>query len=99
MTRPRRRLALCSAARFSRGLVLALVLAAGSAQADELFVEPGTAERITFADAVKRALAHNPTARVADEEIRRAHALMEQARAASLPTIVGNGTYTRLDHD
>ncbi len=56
-------------------------------------------ETVTFRGAVDRALARNPDARRAAEEIHRAHALMEEARAASLPTLGGNGTYTRLDHD
>jgi outer membrane protein len=46
---------------------------------------------------VKRALDRNPTARQAAEEIRRYHALMEEVRAASLPTLYGTGTYTQLD--
>jgi outer membrane protein TolC len=53
--------------------------------------------RLTFAESVRRALERNPTARVADEEIRRARALMEQVRTQSMPTLYGNGTYTRLD--
>jgi outer membrane protein TolC len=36
---------------------------------------------------------------VAMEEIRRAEALVREARAASLPTLTGNGAYTRLDDD
>ena len=58
-----------------------------------------TPSRITFADAIKRALASNPSARIADEEIRRARGLMEQARSSSLPTVYGTATYTRLDSD
>jgi outer membrane protein TolC len=56
-------------------------------------------EVLTFDAAVQRALARNPTAKEASEEIRRFHALMEEVRASSLPTLAGNGTYTRLDHD
>jgi outer membrane protein TolC len=54
-------------------------------------------ERVTFEGAVKRALDRNPTARQAAEEIRRYHALMEEVRASSLPTLEGVGTYTHLD--
>ena len=32
-------------------------------------------------------------------EIDKAEGLLREARAAELPTLVGNGTYTRLDHD
>jgi outer membrane protein TolC len=56
-------------------------------------------ERLTFDGAVQKALAKNPTAQEADEEVRRTHAILEEVRAASLPTIYGYGTYTRLDHD
>lgn len=54
-------------------------------------------ERLTFDAAVRRALDRNPTARQAAEEIRRYHALMEEVRASSLPTLYGSATYTRLD--
>lgn len=55
------------------------------------------AETLTFDVAVKRAMDRNPTALQAAAEIARAHALLEQARSASLPTLNGVGTYTRLD--
>ena len=54
-------------------------------------------ERVTFDAAVARALARNPTALEAAEEIRRYHALMEEVRASSLPTLYGFATYTHLD--
>ncbi|HZW73925.1 MAG TPA: TolC family protein, partial [Caldimonas sp.] len=50
-------------------------------------------------EAVRRALARNPNVVVADEEIRRAEALEREARATWYPTLVGTGTYTRLDDD
>jgi outer membrane protein TolC len=53
--------------------------------------------RLTLDQAVERALARHPNAVVAAQEIERAHALVEQARAASLPSITVNGTLTRLD--
>jgi outer membrane protein TolC len=56
-------------------------------------------ESVTFDDAVARALSHNPTIGEAVQEVRRFHALMEQVRANSLPTLIGTATYTRLDHD
>jgi len=55
--------------------------------------------RVTFDAAVKQALDRNPTAKIADDEIRVARALMEQIRTSSLPTLAGIGTYTKLDHD
>src|SRR5262249_33582702 len=53
----------------------------------------------TLAAAVQRALDRNPTVAVAVDEIQRADALVTQARAGFLPTLIGNGAYTRLDHD
>ena len=55
--------------------------------------------RVTLEEAVRRALARNPSALVADAEIRRAAALVREAEAGWLPTLTGNGTYTRLDGD
>src|SRR5258708_1802196 len=56
-------------------------------------------KRISFAEAVDRALALNPTSLTASLETRRAGALVEETRSASLPTLFGNGAYTRLDAD
>ena len=53
--------------------------------------------RVSFDEAIRRALARNPTALQAAEEIRRYHALMEEVRTSSLPTLAGIGTYTKLD--
>lgn len=54
-------------------------------------------EQVTFAQAVERALATNPQALAGEAEARRAEAGVEQVRAQSLPTVVGTGSYTRLD--
>jgi outer membrane protein TolC len=54
--------------------------------------------RVSLGEAVRMALARNPTVVTASEEIRRAEALLEETRAASLPTLTGNATYTRNDH-
>ncbi len=56
-------------------------------------------QRMSFDGAVKAALAKNPTNLIAQQEIRRYHALMEQVRAASLPKLTAGGVYTRLDQD
>ncbi len=55
--------------------------------------------RMTMEDAVRLSLEKNPTFLVAREEILRAQALVEEARAQSLPTLYGTGTYIRLDSD
>ncbi|MDB4970181.1 MAG: outer rane efflux protein [Myxococcales bacterium] len=76
-------------------VVAALALVGGArrvAAAEEV-------ERLGFADAVTRALQHNPNVTVAVEEIHRAQAIVEQTRAQSLPTLTVNGAYTRLDGD
>src|SRR5947208_7278375 len=68
--------------------VLALLAAAAPALAQE---------KITLEDAVRRAIARNPTALIAEQEIRRAEGLLREARAPSLPFLSANGTGTRLD--
>lgn len=55
------------------------------------------AVRVTWQQALDRAAARNPSAVIAQQEILRADALVHQARAAWLPTLAGNGSYTRLD--
>ncbi len=60
---------------------------------------PPARERITFEEAVRRALARNPTVAVALAEIERAQGLVQEARAGWYPTLAGAGSYTRLDHD
>lgn len=60
---------------------------------------PEAPPAVTLAAAVSRAVSRNVTAAVAQAEVRRAEALVVQARAASLPTLTGNATYTRLDND
>jgi outer membrane protein TolC len=55
--------------------------------------------KIGFRDAVGQAIERNPNALVAAADIRRVGGLMEQVRAASLPTLSVNATYTRLNKD
>ena len=57
------------------------------------------AEQVTFAQAVQRALARNPTVAVAYEEIHRFEGLMKEVRASSLPVLNGVINYTNLDAD
>lgn len=54
---------------------------------------------MSFEEAVKQSLLRNPSAIVAEGEVRRAEAIARQTRAGWLPTLVGNATYTRLDSD
>src|SRR5881296_508320 len=54
-------------------------------------------EKITLDEAVRRATARNPTALIAEQEIRRAEGILKEARAPALPFLSANGTGTRLD--
>ncbi len=56
-------------------------------------------EKVTFAKAIELARSRSPSLAVARADVERAEALVKQARAASFPTVTGNGTYTRLDGD
>ena len=55
-------------------------------------------ERVTFDEAVRRALARAPNAVIAAEEIARVDGLLTQARAGSLPALGAAGAYTVIDH-
>ena len=55
--------------------------------------------QLGFAEAIDLALAHNAQAVVAQWEIERAEGLLEEVRAASLPTLYGTVDYTHLDHN
>jgi outer membrane protein TolC len=72
----------------------ALVLAAAPA-----FAAPPAPpmERLTLDEAVRRAIARNPTSLIAEEEIRRAEGIVKEVRAGSLPTLTANASATRLD--
>lgn len=59
----------------------------------------GQATTLSFDEAIRGAFARNPDALVASEEITRAHALVEQVRAGSFPTVAASATFTRLDSD
>ena len=54
---------------------------------------------LSFEQAVSLALSRNLSLRTAQLEIERAQALLQQARAASLPTLNMSLNYTRLDND
>jgi outer membrane protein TolC len=60
-------------------------------------IQPTPVPSISLSRAIELALSRNPTAILAYEEIRRAEALAEQTRSASLPTIAGSGVFTQLD--
>jgi len=61
---------------------------------------PASAEGpVSLQDAVRMALTKNPDAQTARLDVDRAESLIHQARAASLPTLYANGSYTRLDDE
>ena len=57
------------------------------------------AETLTFDGAVEQALTRNPQLMVAVQELKRAQAVLEEARAPSLPTLTAGGSYTRVEQD
>lgn len=56
-------------------------------------------EKISLSEAVRRSLARHPTAVVAAQEIKRADALLAEARAGSMPSLTLNASLLRLDAD
>jgi len=95
-------------------LPLALVLAASAAGQERAPQAPGdagpprahapdavtpVARHVGFREAVAQAMQRNPNAETAVHEIRRVAGIMEEVRAASLPTLGVTATYTRLNKD
>jgi len=72
--------------------VLLCVAAAGPALSQE---------KLTLQEAVRRAVARNPTSLIAEQEIRRAEGILKEVRAPALPFLSANATATRNDaeHD
>jgi outer membrane protein TolC len=81
-----------------KGACVALLLLLG-ARAWAQQAPQGRILRVTWQQALNRALARNPSAIVAIKEIDKASGLVLQARALWLPTLNGNGIFTRLDRD
>ena len=61
--------------------------------------KPAALERVDFDEAIRRSLRQNLTSQTAREEIVRAEGLLGEARAGSIPTLVGTAVYQRLDGD
>src|SRR3954447_10611152 len=73
-------------------LCAALLIAAAAVPS-----QPGAAaERLSLEEAVRRAVARNPTSLIAEQEIRRAEGILKEARAPALPFLTANGFATRL---
>jgi outer membrane protein TolC len=60
-------------------------------------VAPATLERVTFDEAVRRAVEHHPTVREASQAILRTQALLDQAKAVYRPTLYAGAGTTILD--
>jgi outer membrane protein TolC len=58
---------------------------------------PAPAERVSFQDAIRRAIDRNPSSAIAASAILRAEGLLRQARAATLLQVNGNLTTTTLN--
>jgi outer membrane protein TolC len=86
-------------------LPVSMIPSAGRAQTPAPAVPPAPTApppspalaKVTWQQALERALTRNASAIVAVQEIERAAALVREARAAWLPTLTGNGSYLRLD--
>ena len=81
-------------------LALSLLVTAAGAAAQAPSPAPpavGSLERLTFDEAVRRAVEHNPSIGEASQAILRSQALLAQARAAYLPTLYGAAGTTVLD--
>jgi outer membrane protein TolC len=76
--------------------LVGLVVALASAP-PVLAQPPQPVERVTFADAISRALARNPSTAVAAAGILRAQALLAQARSDTRLQVTGNATSTTLN--
>src|SRR6478736_10104324 len=77
---------------YARLTVLSIVLVATAARA-----QTAAAVKVSWRQALARALAQNPSAIVAAQEIERASGLVREARAGWLPSLSANGSYLRLD--
>jgi outer membrane protein TolC len=85
-----------------RSVPLAMLLASSlavsaSAQTPAPEADARPLLRVTWAEALDRAFKNNATVVVANQEIERAEALVRQARGGWLPTLTGNGSFTRVN--
>src|SRR5688572_19791979 len=76
--------------------VALLIVASGFSQT--VYAQtPAPVERVTFQQAVDRAIANNPSTAIAAAGILRAEGLLRQARAATMLQVDGNVTTTTLN--
>src|SRR5688500_13545826 len=74
---------------FVVGAVVAAMLVAGAdlQAGPAMYAQTQTIEAITFDEAIRRAIANNPTIQQAAAGILRAEAILQQTRALSLPSV------------
>lgn len=77
-------------------VVAALLLIFAPVKAEGPTIAP---KNYTFEQALRRVIERNPSSLTAEQEVLRAEALVREARAASLPTLTGNATGSRIDHE
>ncbi len=75
---------------------IAIVVSAGAAAAQVAVPQPEP-ERVTFEDAIRRAIEKNPEMAEAAQAILRAETLLQEARTVYRPTVSTNVTTTLLD--
>jgi cobalt-zinc-cadmium efflux system outer membrane protein len=89
------------AALVSAALCAVLALGAPAAAAEQAAPGPTAAqapfERVSFRQAVARALERHPSVGEAEQAIRRSQALLDEAKAVFRPTLYGNAGATMLD--
>ena len=78
---------------FRPAVLLAIVVLASAARAQP----PVVVERVTFQQAIDRAIANNPSVAAAAAGILRAEGLLAQARSATMLQVTGNVTTTTLN--
>jgi outer membrane protein len=78
-------------------LIVALLVVIGARTASVLSAQQPTPERVTFDEAVRRAVERNPNVAEAAQSILQAEALLQQALGVYKPTLSGAVTTTVLD--
>lgn len=83
--------------RVSRIAALVVLCAAGARAQTPPAQTPPPIERVSFRDAIARAVAKNPSSAIAAAGILRAEALLRQAKSAVGPQVAGNVTTTTIN--
>jgi len=79
--------------------ILFLLALAAVSSAETPTPSPQPPETLTLPQCLELALQQSPSLLKAQQDLRRSHGLIVEARAAALPQIVATGQYSRLDKD